>query len=632
MVLSAEEVTMFFGENMVLDRVTCSIEDGDKIGIIGPNGGGKTTFLNVVTGNIEPSFGAVRLSRDAAVGYLRQNSGLSADNTVEEEVLSVFSQVMKAKEEMDEIAEELKTHHSEKLTTRYADLLTFFEAREGYTIDVKIKNILNGMGFGSVHKDTPVKSLSGGEKTRLAMAKLLLEQPDILVLDEPTNHLDFVTLRWLEDYLGSYKGALLVVSHDRYFLDKCVNTIWEIENKKLTAYKGNYSSYLTQKKERVKRQEKEYAAQQKEIKSMEDFVSRNMARASTSDMAKSRLKALERLDRIEKPQVYNRQAKLSFTYVREPVKDVLDVDGLLLSVGDGENKKSLVSNLSFHVMRGEKLAIIGGNGTGKTTLIRTLLRKIQMENGRIRWGDNVKIGYFRQEGEHLNPGNTVIEELWRRYPTMSQQDVRTDLGRVLITGNDVFKKVADLSGGERAKLSFAILMLEHPNVLVMDEPTNHLDLVSKEILELALCEYSGTMIFVSHDRFLLSKIPTSLLIIEDGEATRFEGNYSEYTSRYIPPKIQENRVDVDRKDIAYKSRDDRRIKARLRAEVKEMEEKIEKLDAEIMEINSDMENPDVFSDYEKMSTLCEQVHSKKQILEEIMTDWAEKSAILDEAE
>ncbi|MEG0018701.1 MAG: ABC-F family ATP-binding cassette domain-containing protein, partial [Hydrogenoanaerobacterium sp.] len=499
------------------------IEDNDRIGLVGVNGAGKSTLLNLLTGSEITDTGSIYVSSNVTIGFLRQNSGLNTQNTIWTEMQNVFSDLLDIQAELHQIEQKLALEaeaDSEKineLTHRYSVLSELFEKRDGYLIDVKVKTILNGMGFAEKPYDTVINTLSGGEKTRLAMAKLLLEEPLLLILDEPTNHLDFKTLLWLEDYLSSYRGALLVVSHDRYFLDKLVTTIWEAERSKITVYKSNYTKFVQLKDEAKIRLQKEYEMQQKEIASMEDFVARNIVRATTSKMAKSRLAALERMEVIERPGGKLKLAKLNFEYDREPVKDVLEVEGLTLEVGSGESHNVLCKGINLHIMRGEKIAIIGANGIGKSTFLKAIQELCAVNTGSIEWGKNVTIGYYEQENKMLHNEKTALDELWDRYPRMTEQSIRSVLGAVLITGEDAYKKVTVLSGGERAKLSFAILMLTRANTLLLDEPTNHLDLVSKEILERALTEFTGTLIMVSHDRYMLNKIPDKIIeFTEDG--------------------------------------------------------------------------------------------------------------------
>ncbi|MDE6731242.1 MAG: ATP-binding cassette domain-containing protein, partial [Oscillospiraceae bacterium] len=455
----------------LLSDIDLQIEENDRIGLIGANGCGKSTLLKILLGEILPdheleSDGQIIRAAKTSIGYLAQSAALDSSLTVQEEMQSVFSELLQMQDRMRELEHRL-SENDPGLTEEYDRLSAWFLSQGGYEIDVKIRTVLFGMGFSQADFSRIVSSFSGGEKTRLALAKLLLESPNLLILDEPTNHLDFETIQWLEDYLASSRNALLIVSHDRYFLDKLCTSICEIERGRLTRYKGNYSAYTIQKELAVERQEKEYAIQQKEIAKLEDYVARNMARASTSKSAKSRQKQLDKMERIEKPVTKQKKAGLKFDYEIEPPLDVLEVRHADISVGTGVERKQLLQNIDFSVRRGEKLGIIGVNGIGKSTLLKEILN-ILPHDGLIKFNKNVRTAYFDQEAADLNPANTVIDELHDRFPAMLDGEIRNILGQVRITGEDVFKPVAALSGGERAKVCFAILMLEHANVMLLD--------------------------------------------------------------------------------------------------------------------------------------------------------------------
>ena len=473
MIVSLEHVFKYYGEDCILRDVNAAINEKDRIGLVGANGEGKTTLLNVLTGGLDYEEGSVSLTNGKVIGYLHQNSGLSNGRTIQQEMEAVFADLIALGQEVDALQKQMAQVHDnpqeyERVSAEYQKKLARFEAKDGYQIEVKINTVLNGMGFGNYDRNIVTNNLSGGEKTRLATARLLLLEPDLLILDEPTNHLDFKTLNWLEDYLSSYKGALLVVSHDRYFLNRLVDHIWELERTVLTTYRGNYSSYVVQKKERVERQLKEYEQQQEQIKSMEEYVAKNIARASTSKSAKSRIAALERMDRVEKPVIWEKKAAFRFTYDEPPVKDVFHGEGMSIAVGEGENRKVLCRNMKLDVMRGEKIAIIGQNGVGKSSLLKAIQEMIPLEAGHFEWGQKVKISYYEQENRQLHPDKTAINEIWDRFPNMYEVEVRNILGRVLLSGDDVYKLVGSLSGGERAKVAFAIMMLERGNVLILD--------------------------------------------------------------------------------------------------------------------------------------------------------------------
>lgn len=525
----------------------------------------------------------------------------------------------------------------DSISHEYAELSSYFEARDGYRIDVKIKQVLNGMGFGSTPTDRVISTLSGGEKTRLALAKLLLEEPNLLILDEPTNHLDFETLMWLEDYLKGYKGAIIIVSHDRYFLNKVCTRICEIEQGRLTSYRGDYSSYLVQKKMNSERQLKEYEAQQKEIAKLEDYVAKNLVRASTSKMAKSRQHMLDRIERIDKPLMYSKPPKIKLEYDIEPTKDIVRVVDCPLVVGEGADKKELIKSLTMNVRRGEHVAIIGANGIGKTSILKLIQGIIPHEGGNISWGGNVKISYFEQEHAILDPHKTVLEEIMDRYPRLSEQQARSVLGAVLLTGENVFKPISVLSGGERAKLCFAIMALNRGNVLVLDEPTNHLDLSTKEVLEDALAEFGGTIILVSHDRYLLNKVASRIIEIKHDEVNSYEGNFDAYSeamnaarqlkmqSEAEIKRAEEEKAYKENKARQYRSKEQRAADAQKRNRIRELEKEIEGTEVLIFELENAISDPEIASDYSKMSEKCKELEEAKTALDQKMDEWAELS-------
>lgn len=640
MVLSIEQVNKSFGANVVLQDITAKIEDNDRIGLIGVNGAGKSTLLNLIVGDLQPDTGVIAIGNGASIGFLRQNSGLSSENTIWEEMRSVFRPVLEMEQRLRWLEREMANpsldHEGQDyhlLAEEYAVLDERFNKAEGYLVDVKIRTILNGMGFADKPVDTMIHTLSGGEKTRLALAKLLLEQPTLLILDEPTNHLDFKTLTWLEEYLSGYRGALLLVSHDRYFLDKLVLGIWEVERHKLETYKGNYSKYVLLKKERRDRQQKEYELQQQEIAAMEDFVARNLVRASTTKRAQSRIAALERMERVEKPQGDLKTARLSFQYDREPVKDVLLVENMSLSVGEEPNRKHLASGINLHVERGNKIAIIGANGVGKSSFLKAVLKQIPIDSGAFYWGKNVKIAYYEQELKGLNPNNTALEEVWARYPQMTEHEIRSLLGSVLLTGEAVYKKVAVLSGGERAKLAFAILMLQRGNVLLLDEPTNHLDLPSKEVLEEALQEYEGTLLMVSHDRYMLNKVPDFIMEFTGTGVETYKGGYDDYFAekdrrRAKAAARQEKERPVPAKTASsggYRTRQQKNEEIKRRQHVKDLESRIAEIEEQIQQLEQEISLPEIYENYVLMGEKCNELDQAKQTLALVMEEWVQCS-------
>lgn len=643
MLLNVEHLYKYFNGQALLKDINFTVEDREAVGLIGINGCGKSTLLNIITGSegydkTPEGLGSVNIAGKASIGFLRQNSGLNSELTIGEEMKNAFAPLLETLDKMKFLEKKMADGGDiDSISHEYAELSSYFEARDGYRIDVKIKQVLNGMGFGSTPTDRVISTLSGGEKTRLALAKLLLEEPNLLILDEPTNHLDFETLMWLEDYLKGYKGAIIIVSHDRYFLNKVCTRICEIEQGRLTSYRGDYSSYLVQKKMNSERQLKEYEAQQKEIAKLEDYVAKNLVRASTSKMAKSRQHMLDRIERIDKPLMYSKPPKIKLEYDIEPTKDIVRVVDCPLVVGEGSDKKELIKSLTMNVRRGEHVAIIGANGIGKTSILKLIQGIIPHEGGNISWGGNVKISYFEQEHAILDPHKTVLEEIMDRYPRLSEQQARSVLGAVLLTGENVFKPISVLSGGERAKLCFAIMALNRGNVLVLDEPTNHLDLSTKEVLEDALAEFGGTIILVSHDRYLLNKVASRIIEIKHDEVNSYEGNFDAYSeavnaarqlkmqSEAEIKRAEEEKAYKENKARQYRSKEQRAADAQKRNRIRELEKEIEDTEVLIFELENAISDPDIASDYSKMSEKCKELEEAKTALDQKMDEWAELS-------
>ena len=653
MILSMENISKIYNGRTILDNVSLTIEDNDRIGLVGINGCGKSTLLRIITGKEEyesqpePNVPHLAITRASTVGFLEQNSGLDRSSKVMDEMMSVFSELLAVQDELRRLEAEMarpEIHENEKhfneISAEYAHKTAYFEANEGYLINVKIKTVLNGMGFPPETYDRVISTLSGGEKTRLAMAKLLLESPRLLILDEPTNHLDFDTIMWLEDYLQDYKGALLIVSHDRYFLDKLCTSICEIEHTHLRRWKGNYTKFTELKAADTERRIKEYEAQQAEIAKLQDFVDRNIVRATTSAMAKSRVKKLEAMEILEKPITYEKKAKIKFEYDYEPPLDVLSVKNIDICAGD----KTLADNISFDVRRGDKIGIVfkkritvfmGENGIGKSTLLKIIQKKMPVTHGTIEWNKNIKISYFDQENSQLDFSKTVIDEIHDRRRGMTEQQVRSLLGLVKLTGENVFKKVGVISGGERAKLCFAIMMLERGNVLILDEPTNHLDIDAKEVLEQALSDYEGTVILVSHDRYLLSKICGRIFEITPGKLEEFNDGFEQYLTQKrvraeaaqaeIAAAKQENlrRENEEKKAVSYRSKEQRARDAKRRARIKELEKLIGELETQMAAVQQEMVSPEVTGDYVLMNEKCAEFESLKKQSSDYSDEWLE---------
>ncbi len=623
MLIDILNITKYFGANLVLEGVNFSVESGDRIGLVGRNGSGKSTLLSVIMGTELPDEGKIAISPKVSVGFLAQNNGLDDNSSIIDEMRSVFSDVLECEEKMHSLRERMeKEHDNLDLQREYAECEDFFIAKDGYNINVKIRTVLSGMGFSDRSDSDIIGNLSGGEKTRLGLAKLLLRSPDVLILDEPTNHLDFKTLMWLEEYLQSYKGAILAVSHDRYFLDKICNRICEVENHKAMLFKGNYSKYLILKEEYIALKTKEYNAQQNEIASLQTYADKNIVRASTSQSAKSRLKAIDRMEIIEKPRVDESQASLKFEFTKVPHKELVSLENVTLNAGNTE--RVLVKDLSLVIERGEKVAFIGDNGIGKTTLLKALQEKIP-HGGVIRWSPNVDISYYDQEMSTLDDSNTVIEELWRRFPRWPEFQVRSALGRVLLTGENVFKKVGVLSGGEKAKLMFAILMSERPNVLILDEPTNHLDLNTKEVLEKALCEYEGSILLVSHDRYLLNRVPSKIVEITANDVRVYEGNFDNYLEKRVvtyPVVSNQKPKDSENKQNYYRSQKQRSEEVKLKKRIRDLENSIEEMEARVTELEAEIASPEIASDFELLTEKCNELEEVKNALSAAVDEWA----------
>lgn len=631
MLASLTNINKFYNGNQILSNVSLTIDETDKIGLVGNNGCGKSTLLKILTGSVEPDRftekdGIISLAAKTTIGYLEQMGGLNSENTVMEEMRSVFAPVLSAIDRLREIELEIELGDNSS-ADEYQQLASWIEANDGYNTDVKIRMILTGMGFSGDDLNRVVSGFSGGEKTRLSISKLLLEEPNLLILDEPTNHLDFKTIMWLEDYLRSYRGAILIVSHDRYFLDRLCTSVCEIERGILTRYRGNYSAFIRQREENDARREKEYELQQKQIAKMEEYVAKNLVRASTTKMAQSRRKQLEKIERIERPVHDTKTAKIRFTYAIEPPIDVLKVKGVDISVGDGASRKTLVDSIDFEVRRGEKIGIIGDNGIGKSTLLKIIQEKLP-HNGTVRWNSNIKLSYFDQESRGLNRELTVMEELHSRYPSMSDLEVRSLLAQVRLIGENVFKETGVISGGERAKLCFAIMMQEHGNVLIMDEPTNHLDLSSKEAIEEALAEYTGTIIFVSHDRYLLSRIADRLIELTDGGYRCHNYGFNKYLDVLRDEQAAEKRAaDTEKQQKlaeeaknksakTYRSKQQRSANAARKNEMRRLEKEIDELQLRIDALTEEIGMEEVYSDYELMNSKCSEIESLKQQIDE----------------
>ncbi len=623
MLISADNLQFGFDGESLLENITFSINEGERIGFIGGNGEGKTTLIRLILGELEGESGSLFRKNNARIGYLAQNGGYDSSNTVFQEMEEIFTVDKRAIASLREVEEKIAStdEHSDEyriLSAKYESLNKQIAARDSYHFEVKIRTVLNGMGFENAHQ--PICTMSGGEKTRLKLCRLLLEEPELLILDEPTNHLDMKTLFWLEEYLSTFKGAILTVSHDRYFLDKLVSVIYELENKKLSVFKGNYSKYKILKAEKTARLLKEYEKQQEERAHMQEYVDRNLVRASTTKMAQSRRLALEKMELVEKPVLPPTPPRFQFSYAEKPYERVLEVNNLQLTAGE----KLLLKNASFSVMRGEKCAIIGDNGTGKSTLIKEI---VHAKNPAVQFGRFVKVACYDQENANLNPNEKVLLELWGRHSLWDQTKVRTILAQAGLVAEDMDKKVRMLSGGERAKLALAVFECEQGNFLILDEPTNHLDLAARESLEEALKTFDGTLLFVSHDRYFIRALAGKILELENGVAHSFTGNYDDYMlqksaekeAQRIPAPVISTKS--EQKDSYYRTKEERAADAKRRTRTKKIEEEIAALEEETEKLNNDLADPAVTANFSLLTEKCNRIEEIKNKIDALYEEY-----------
>lgn len=622
--LQAANISKSYGANQVLNGVSITIKAGDRAGIVGVNGAGKSTLLKILTGIITPDEGEVFRSRDTSMAFLAQGGGLDSEKTIWDEMLSVFTPLIQMETRLREIerqmGEKSKVTGDEsynRLLLEYDSLTATFKNLGGFEYEANIRGVLHGLKFNDMDYNTPVTSLSGGQKTRLALARCLLAAPGLLILDEPTNYLDMDNMSWLEQYLQSYRGTVLTVSHDRYFLDAIMKVIYELSRGKIYRYPGNYSSFISQKEEATEQQIKDYNRQQSEIARMEDFIRRNMAAKDTVGRARSRQKALDKIDRVERP-AQERRVAVSFAINRASGQEVLQVSGLAI----GYSGSILASDLNFGISRGERVALLGPNGIGKSTLLKTIAGKIHPISGHIQFGSFVQTGYYEQEQQGLHHEKQVLDELWDRFPNLDEVDIRTVLGRFLFRGDDAYKLVADLSGGERSRLALASLMLQKANFLVMDEPTNHLDLASKEALEEALKDYPGTILFVSHDRYFINKIAGRVLNLDPGGINSYPGNYDYYLSKkvvkqnQITPRTGETLKQYE-KELYLQRKEEERQRRKHQRQVEELEQNIAILEKSAERLEKELYLPEVYQDYEACSSRqaeLEKIRNEHQLL------------------
>ncbi|ANS73410.1 multidrug ABC transporter ATP-binding protein [Paenibacillus yonginensis] len=646
MLLQASNITKLYGVTPILEGISLQIQERERIGLVGVNGAGKSTLLKILAGEMSYDGGQIFKAKETTLGYLAQNSGLASDKTLWEEMLLVFAPLLEMEAELRRMEHQIadpSANHEDKsyqdLLERYAQNSDRFKDLGGYEIETRIRSVLHGMGFGAFPPDTPIATLSGGQKTRLALARILLQAPDVLMLDEPTNHLDIETLTWLEDYLRAYSGSLLVVSHDRYFLDRLVTSIVEIERHQSKRYTGNYSRYAELKDAEYESAMKQYEKQQDEIARMEDFIQKNIVRASTTKRAQSRRKMLDKMEVMDKPLGDLKRANFSFEAEIMSGREVLQVDQLSYAF---DQDHPLFKNVSFELRRGETAALIGPNGIGKSTLLKILTGDLKPTAGKINWGTKIRIGYYDQEQTHLTGSNTVLEELWSAYPHVEEARIRTILGNFLFSGDDVQKRVSSLSGGEKARVALAKLMLQKANVLILDEPTNHLDLYSKEVLESALLDYDGTLLFISHDRYFLNKMAERVIELHPEGARHFLGNYDDYVEKKqeLAEIAAEQAANAAAKQTAGAKKDaaetsepkagaasfeaDKQAKREERSRQRRMEQletSIAKLEEEIETLENELTLPEVYQDYMAVQERQATIDKHKAELAEAYAEW-----------
>ena len=616
MLLTIQNIQKYFGAELCLRNISCVLDAQDRAGIIGENGAGKTTLIKIITGELYPDDGIVTLAHGATIGYLEQNSVLDPACTVYREMENAFRSVLDAMDEMKRLERQMaECPDDHMLLERHAQLSAVVDAADGYNMDTQIKKILNGMAFPAPDYQKSVAVLSGGEHTRLCLAKLLLQKPDLLSLDEPTNHLDFETMEWLESYLKTYPGAILVVSHDRYFLDAVCNRIFEIEDNTLTAYKGNYSAYLPQKEAAVALQQKQHDADMEKAAKLEDYIARNLVRASTTKMAQSRRKQLEKMEITEAPRTSHTDLKFRFTFDVTPYNEILTAKNISVTLGG----KRLVEGLDLLVKRGERLVIAGPNGAGKSTLLRVLDGKLRPQAGTVRLGAGAKPSVFEQQ--QLRRGGTVISTIWDKYPKFTELEVRSHLAKLNFRGEDVFKPCSALSGGELARLRFAEILLEKPNLLFLDEPTNHLDIYTRESLGAALASYEGTLVLVTHDRYLMNSLACPILFIENGKTSLYEDYDAMMHRGAVPP---EKNIAPEKTASAGKAaygKEQRRRRAELRTRIKALEDEMETLALRIMALEGEVNDPDVLRDHTRLRDVCDELDDTRFHQDEVLAEW-----------
>lgn len=633
--LQLNKVSKSFDGETIFSDVDFEVKTGERIGIVGRNGAGKSTLMKLIAGIDEYDEGHIAKQKDLSIGYLTQQMTLDTANTVFEEMAKPFEHVQHLEQQMNDETEWLSAHADEYDTDtyqshieRYELLSNQFEQLDGYQYESKIKTVLHGLNFTEEDFNRSINDFSGGQKTRLSLAQMLLSEPDLLLLDEPTNHLDMETTQWLEGYLNYFKGAIVIISHDRYFLDKIVNQIYDVALGGVQHYKGNYDQFIQQRDQYYEKRMQEYEKQQEEIKQLETYVEKNIARASTSGMAKSRRKMLDKIERIDKPMIDARSANIQFDFDRNTGNDVYHIRQLSI----GYDQQPITKPINLEVTKGDHIAVIGPNGIGKSTFIKTIAQKETAIDGKIIPGANLRVGYYDQKQAEFTSNKTILDFVWDQYPDMNEKDIRAVLGRFLFVQDEVKKVITDLSGGEKARLQLALLMLERNNVFILDEPTNHLDIDSKEMLEQALSDFDGTLIFVSHDRYFINQLANKVFEMDAEGGVLYLGDYQYYiekkeeqaalTAKAQASEAENEKIHTTETNYAQQKQQ-KREQRQIERQIEQCEQEISEYEERIAELKEAMTQPDVFSDPEKANELATEKFNTEQQLERVMTQWEE---------
>ncbi len=629
--LACDQIVKSFGVDIILNQITFSVNAGCCVGIVGSNGAGKSTLFKIIANLMPADSGDIYLAKDTTIGYLPQNTVLESEKTIWDELMQVFIPLLELEKVLRQMEQDMANYHAmdeeeySKLMDDYSKLQQSFEQQGGYSYESHMKGVLTGLGFSPEEFHMPIEHLSGGQKTRVALAKVLLERPNLLLLDEPTNHLDLDAMQWLEEYLSAYPGTIMIISHDRYFLDALCDNILEIENTKCRLYNGNYTRYQHQKSQWIAQREKEYTLQQKEIARQQEIIERyrSFNREKSLRAAKSREKRLDKIERVEKVH-YADSISFSFDINRQSGRDVLAVDSLSKAFGDNR----LFEDITFNIRLGDRVAIIGPNGCGKSTLLKIILGHLEPTSGSVKLGTGVEIGYYDQELTSLNGQNTVLEELWNSYPHMTETEIRNALAARLFKGDDVYKPVSSLSGGEKGHLILTKLTLSSSNFLLLDEPTNHLDMNSREALEQALIDYPGTILMISHDRYFLNKIAHRIILMESGGITEYLGNYDDYIRKKTSLEslaAEDQKASSPSRTALKEERRRERLEREKAREQKEkllaLEQRIQDLEEEIKDVENQMADAKLYENVDEMLKVQQKYISLKEELDEFYAEW-----------